>query len=74
MILAQAELVARDGEKPVLLLDDLASEFDSRHFRSVLEQALVLGDQVWVTGTSVPDLPQPHRVFHVEHGVLKEMV
>jgi len=74
LLLAQAELVAEQGEKPVILLDDLASEFDSARFRAVLELALEKGGQVWVSGTSRPELQAAHRMFHVEHGVLKEMV
>jgi DNA replication and repair protein RecF len=74
LLLAQAMLLARTGEKPVILMDDLASEFDERHFRAVLEQALSLGGQVWVSGTWLPDLPSERSVFHVEHGALQEMV
>lgn len=74
LLLAQATLISKVGERPVILLDDLASEFDTKHVRSVLERSLVLGGQVWVSGTSVPDLPGDHKVFHVEHGVVKEMV
>lgn len=74
LILAQARLVAAQGECPVVLFDDLASEFDQQHFQSVLGQALILGGQVWVSGTFVPELPEGHSVFHVEHGMLQEMV
>jgi len=74
LLLAQSRLVASQGECPVILLDDLASEFDEQHFESVLGQALTLGGQVWVTGTFVPPLPEDHQVFHVEHGELQEMV
>jgi DNA replication and repair protein RecF len=74
LLLAQSRLIAQEGECPVVLLDDLASEFDAQHFQSVLEQAMALGGQVWVSGTFVPDLPPDHTVFHVEHGELQEMV
>jgi len=74
LLLAQSRLLAQQGERPIMLLDDLASEFDEQHFQSVLGQALASGGQVWVSGTSVPDLPGDHSVFHVEHGVLQEMV
>lgn len=74
LLLAQARLIALNGEKPIILLDDLASEFDEQHVQAVLKQALELGSQIWVSGTTLPELPEDHAVFHVEHGALKEMV
>ena len=74
LLLAQAELLASLGEKPLILLDDLASEFDRAHFRAVLSEALDQGGQIWVTGTHIPDLPANHDLFHVEHGALQEML
>jgi DNA replication and repair protein RecF len=74
LLLAQAELLASLGEKPLILLDDLASEFDQAHFMRVLSEALDRAGQVWVTGTQIPDLPENHDLFHVEHGALQEML
>jgi len=74
LLLAQAELLASLGEKPLILLDDLASEFDRAHFRAVLSEALDKGGQIWVTGTQIPDLSVNHDLFHVEHGALQEML
>lgn len=74
LLLTQAELLLRAGEHPVILLDDLASEFDRQHFDRVLQRALDIGAQVWVTGTRKIDLEQPLLMFHVEQGRVREVV
>lgn len=74
MLLTQAEWLGENGEKPVLLLDDLVSEFDRKHFEKVLERALRTGSQVWVTGTSKPDFDFDHHMFHVEQGRVIELL
>lgn len=74
LLLTQAELLVNSGEHPVILLDDLASEFDRAHFDSVLLRALAVGSQVWVTGTRQAELSQPCSVFHVEQGQVREVV
>ena len=74
LLLTQAGLLARRGEAPLILLDDLASEFDRAHAESVLERALAHGGQVWVTGTEKLTHQCGHKVFHVEHGAVSEMV
>lgn len=74
LLLSQARILAGTGEKPLLLLDDLASEFDQNHFESVLEQALGNRGQVWLTGTREVELPRGHKVFHVERGDVAEVV
>jgi DNA replication and repair protein RecF len=74
MLLTQAELLSGCGEKPLLLLDDLASEFDRVHFDSVLARALSTGAQVWVTGTRKLAQTVPCSMFHVEQGRILEVV
>ena len=74
LILAQANLLSELGEKPIVLLDDLASEFDQIHFDTVLNAAMVCGRQVWVTGTNTPFLPKEKEMFHVKHGNVQKMV
>lgn len=74
LLLTQAELLAGLGECPVILLDDLASEFDRHHFDAVLQRALAIGGQVWVTGTRKESPANPHAVFHVEQGMVQEVV
>ena len=74
LLLTQARLLSARGEAPLVLLDDLASEFDRQHVESVLESALDCGGQVWVTGTAAPTSTRGHTAFHVEHGAVQEMI
>jgi DNA replication and repair protein RecF len=74
LLLSQADILSERGEKPIILLDDLASEFDRRHFESVLSRAQKTGGQVWVSGTRNDLIEADHKVFHVEHGEVQEMV
>jgi len=74
LLLTQAELLAAAGEKPVILLDDLGSEFDRYHFSSVWRRAVATGGQVWITGTREEDLGTSCAVFHVEQGEVREVL
>ena len=74
LLLAQVRLLSGLGERPVILLDDLASEFDESHFNNVLSLALEWGGQTWVTGTRLPEFQNEHSVFHVKHGEVREVV
>lgn len=72
MIIAQAQMICDSGEKPVLMLDDLSSEFDHDHLERVLKAGLGLDVQLWLTGTDlVPAIKacdSSYTVFHVEQG------
>ncbi len=74
LLLAQGRMLAEAGERPLFLLDDLASEFDAAHLDGVLEKVRACAGQVWVTGVERLALDAPHSVFHVEHGQVREMV
>jgi len=74
LLLTQAEILAAAGPRPVLLLDDLVSEFDEAHFASVLARAYATGAQLWLTGTQRPPLIGEHRMFHVKQGSVSELV
>lgn len=74
LLLIQAELLKTAGKQPVLLFDDLVSEFDRSHFEVVLGKALENGGQLWLTGTECPDLPGPCKMFHVKQGIIEELV
>lgn len=74
MLLTQAQILVETGERPVLILDDLISEFDRSHFRRVLEAAMSLHTQVWLSGTEKPELEDDYRMFHVKQGRVKELV
>ena len=76
-VLAQASLYAeRRGEWPVVCLDDLASELDKAHQAAVVGQLRLVGAQVLVTGTEVPEALRdgPRQVFHVERGHLSPLL
>lgn len=75
-ILGQAEdFAGRQGEWPLVCLDDLASELDAAHQRQVLATVLGSGAQVLLTGTHLPaaveEAGTPFQLFHVEHGELR---
>lgn len=74
MLLTQGGLIKENGQQPMFLLDDLASEFDQDHFEVVLEHVLSLGGQAWLTGTERPEIEVAHRVFHVKQGAVQELV
>ena len=71
-LLGQAEVYAAGrGEWPIMCLDDLASELDLHHQRSLVEQLASCGAQVLITGTELPRSLEGRadtRVFHVEQG------
>lgn len=77
--LGQAELVAEvTGEGCVLLLDDLAAELDTTHRARVVDLALSVGAQVFISAlepTVVPVGSAPSvSMFHVEQGRVREVV
>lgn len=70
-LLAQArQLHEARGEWPVILLDDFASELDSRHRQRVLDQLDNDGIQVFLSGVdTLPEITgKSVTMFHVEHG------
>lgn len=76
MRLAQVELAASVGRRPVLLLDDLGAELDWERRRAVLETLAALEVQLLVTAVDereVPDGPI-HRRFHVEQGRYQRVI
>jgi len=72
LIISQAHMMCDAGEKPILMLDDLFSEFDPAHLERVLEAGLDLGVQLWLTGTqampAITSCNSSYTMFHVEHG------
>lgn len=72
LIMAQGRLMLDSGEKPVLLLDDLASELDERHVGKVLEAGADLGAQIWISGTALSPVIAASfadfTLFHVKRG------
>ncbi len=72
LLLAQAQVMNAAGNVPLLLLDDLASEFDRFHLGNMLEAGQALASQIWLTGVSTAPLEKiglpEHRMFHVKQG------
>jgi len=72
LIMAQAQMISENGEMPVLMLDDLASELDEIHLARVLSVGLDLGAQILLTGTeiapAIESCNSPYTVFHVKQG------
>lgn len=72
MCLAQGAVFKEAGHTPILLLDDLASEFDEAHLKAVVNNGVSLGSQIFITGTSeLPYIniqPDATTMFHVKQG------
>jgi DNA replication and repair protein RecF len=79
LFLAQAELLnRRTGRSSVLLFDDLAAELDAEHRQKTLLVLEGMSVQVFITALD-KDVVRPtagtdHKLFHVEHGRLAEVI
>jgi DNA replication and repair protein RecF len=76
--LAQAALFKEiTGLGCVILMDDLGSELDPRHRHTLLSLLDDIGAQTFITSTELEALDNKivakAKVFHVEHGVVKEV-
>ncbi|HEB57706.1 MAG TPA: DNA replication/repair protein RecF [Gammaproteobacteria bacterium] len=77
--LAQVQLVDQSaGIKTVLLVDDVAAELDRTRRQRLMDLLRGLQTQVFVTATEAELLPvsgwETVKMFHVEHGVVREVV
>ena len=78
--LAQVALLKqRSGRNCVILVDDLPSELDQAHQRRVLELLSDFNTQIFITSIHSETLQDvvegaETKKFHVEHGVVKEVV
>ena len=74
LVLALSRLmVNKTGEAPVLLIDDLGAELDKRNRAALIDYLEGTGEQVFISSVDIPDpsVPGESRVFHVEHGILR---
>ena len=77
--LAQVATMAdRHGKQCVVLVDDLPAELDMERRGALLEELYAAGAQCFITGTEhglmdMSEMPDT-RVFHVEHGALRDVV
>lgn len=79
MRLAQiTHLKQTTGQQCVLLVDDLAAELDISHRQNLIDLLVDTHAQLFVTATEKNSFVLPpeieSKMFHVEHGVLKEVV
>jgi len=74
LLLAQAQIMSELGRTPVLLIDDLASEFDHYHLTKMIELLASTKAQIWLTGVdnslieNTKNVGLDPLVFHVKHG------
>ena len=79
MRLAQiTHLKQKTEQKSILLVDDLAAELDISHRQNLIDLLVETQAQLFVTATEHDSFVLPpeieSKMFHVEHGVLKEVV
>lgn len=79
MRLAQINHLKQEtNQQSVLLVDDLAAELDIQHRQRLIELLVDTQAQLFVTATEQNSFVLPpeieSKMFHVEHGVLKEVV
>jgi DNA replication and repair protein RecF len=72
LVLAHARLVRQmTGMSPILLLDEVAAHLDAGRRHALYQRLMLLGGQVWMTGTDADlfrDLPDDAEVLHVSAG------
>jgi DNA replication and repair protein RecF len=79
LILAQAELFSRrTGKSCVILVDDLAAELDATHQQTLLDILRPMRVQLFITmvntaGLGFDQWPE-RKMFHVEHGEIREVL
>lgn len=75
--LSLLDVLSSDIRRPIVLLDDLASELDESARRRLCEWLQDFGVQAWLTAIEASALPlerwglNPARKFHVEHGRIR---
>jgi len=79
MRLAQiTHLKTQTSQQSILLVDDLAAELDLEHRQNLIELLIDTKAQLFVTATEHNSFVLPPEIeskrFHVEHGVVKEVV
>ena len=79
MRLAQINHLKKEkNQQSVLLVDDLAAELDIKHRQSLIDLLVDTEAQLFLTATEQNSFVLPpeieSKMFHVEHGTLKEVV
>ena len=77
IVLADAELRARErGAPPLLLLDEATAHLDERRRGELFERLVALGAQAWLTGTEAAlfaPLGDDAQYFRVEDATVAPM-
>ncbi len=76
IILAEARELARvrDGQAPLLLLDEIAAHLDAMRRAALFAEIADLGAQAWMTGTDLSLFDAaPAQIFAVEDGVFSKV-
>lgn len=78
LVLAHAELTAerRDGQAPILLLDEVAAHLDDQRRAALYAEIVRLGAQAWMTGTDIQSfsaLAGRAQFWRLEDGSLTAM-
>ncbi|NOY66248.1 MAG: DNA replication/repair protein RecF [Gammaproteobacteria bacterium] len=81
LLLAQAGLFnQKTNKKCILLIDDVAAELDEKNREALLSILINMDVQMFLTSiekqtlSSVLDSAKSGKMFHVEHGVLSEVI
>ena len=73
-----SHLKIETNQQSILLVDDLAAELDLEHRQNLISLLIDTEAQLFVTATEQNSFVLPaeieSKMFHVEHGVLKEVV
>ena len=77
--LAQAQQFTQSNQQPcVLLYDDLAAELDARHREMILSVLSTMQIQLFLTAIEAEQIDlsawSSKKMFHVEHGCLKDLI
>jgi DNA replication and repair protein RecF len=78
--LAQCQWVAEQTQKvPILLVDDLPSELDAESRKWLIKQLVKTPSQIFLTSVEPGAFEEirgakSHKMFHVEHGKVQEVV
>lgn len=74
IVLAHGDLVAAArGQRPILLLDELAAHLDPLRRAALFERLAAGGGQIWMTGTEMglfDGVPSCATRLHIEQGML----
>jgi len=74
--LSQLDLLDQNkSSQAIVLCDDLTSELDVEHSTEIINQLMKLNSQIFVSGVNLDVLrDHDHTGFHMEHGMLKNVV